>query len=119
MSQNEINLEVLQLAELQTICNEILAVKTPKQSDKKLLSLLKKEYSLSKEELGSVVAIVAGKQKLEVSSTKDISHLEKKCQAYADICGIKTTAKDGSPLGYEKIKSRAAIKKSNLLKASK
>ncbi len=119
MKQNESNLEVLQLAELQNICNEILAIQTPKHSDKRLLALLKKEYELSKDEVNAVVALVAGKQKMQTASTKDLAALEKKCESYAHICGIKTTAKDGMPLGYEKIKARAAIKKSAILKTLK
>lgn len=119
MTQNESNLEVLQLAQLQSVCNEILALKSPKQSDSKLRSLLKKEYELSKEELEAILDLVALKQKTQAANTKDLEALEKKCDSYAHICGIKTVAKDGTPLGYEKIKARAAIKKSAILKTLK
>jgi len=65
MDKSQLNLQILQLTELQNICNQIIGMENTKQNDTNLVKLLKKEYSLSKDEILSITSMVEGKKKGE------------------------------------------------------
>ena len=114
MDKNELQLQILQLTELQNICNDIIEMENPKQSDTELTKLLKKEYDLSKEDTDSILSMVLGKKKGESVSQKELDVLKKKCESYCMICEINPNGKDGNFIGYKKIKSRSSNKKNSL-----
>ena len=114
MDKNELQLQILQLTELQNICNEIIEMENPKQSDTELTKLLKKEYDLSKEDTDSILSMVLGKKKGEGVSQKELDTLKKKSESYCMICEINPNDKNGNFIGYSKIKSRSSNKKNSL-----
>ena len=114
MDKNELQLQILQLTELQNICNDIIEMENPKQSDTELTKLLKKEYDLSKEDTDSILSMVLGKKKGEGVSQKELDTLKKKSESYCMICEINPKDKDGNFIGYSKIKSRSSNKKNSL-----
>jgi hypothetical protein len=119
MDKSQLELQILQLTELQNICNQILDLENPKQSDKELEKFLKKEYDLSKDETDSILSIVLGKKKGDGVSQKDLDVLKKKCESYCLICEINPNEKDGSFSGYKKIKTRSSNKMSRFNKELK
>lgn len=119
MDKSELQLQILQLTELQNICNEIIEMENPKQSDTDLTKLLKSEYNLSKDDKDSILSIVLGKKKGESVSEKELDLLKKKCESYCMICEINPNDKNGEFIGYSKIKSRSSNKKNSLGKKLK
>ncbi|PHO09087.1 hypothetical protein CPG37_10845 [Malaciobacter canalis] len=112
MDKNELQLQILQLTELQNICNEIIDMENPKQSDNELTKLLKKEYDLSKDDKDSILSIVLGKKKGESVSQKELDLLKKKCESYCMICEINPNDKNGEFIGYGKLKNKVSNRKS-------
>lgn len=112
MDKNELQLQILQLTELQNICNEIIEMENPKQSDTDLVKLLKKEYDLSKEDTDSILSMVLGKKKGESVSQKELDVLKKKCESYCMITEINPIGKDGDFIGYGKLKNKVSNRKS-------
>ena len=119
MDKSELELQILQLTELQNICNDIIEMENPKQSDTELTKLLKKEYDLSKEDNDSILSIVLGKKKGESVSEKELDLLKNKCKSYCMITEINPNDKGGAFIGYKKIKSRSSNKKNALGKKLK
>jgi len=114
MDKSELQLQILQLTELQNICNEIIESDNQKQSDTELVKVLKKEYDLTKDEISSILSMILGKKKGDGVSKKDVTLLKKKCESYCMICEINPNDKNGEFIGYGKIKSRSANKKNSL-----
>jgi hypothetical protein len=54
MENSNLQLQLLQLSEIQNICNQIIKLESVEQNDEDLLKLLKKEYILSKDEIASI-----------------------------------------------------------------
>ena len=119
MDKSELQLQILQLTELQNICNDIIELENPKQSDTELVKLLNKDYDLSNDEISSIQSMVLGKKKGGDVSQKDLDVLKKKCESYCLITEVNPADKNGEFIGYSKIKSRSSNKKNSLGKKLK
>ena len=106
MDKSQLQLQILQLSELQNICNDIIEIESNKQNDTELVKLLKKDYRLSNDEINSISTIVLGKKKGESVDKKSLDLLKNKCESYCMICEINPKDKDGKFIGYRKIKTR-------------
>jgi hypothetical protein len=116
MENSNIQLQLLQLTEIQNICNQIIKLESVEQNDEALLKLLKKEYKLSKAEIASIQSVVLGKKKGEGVDEKELADLKQKCESYCLICDVKMTNRKGDIIGYDKLKSKCSNKKSILSK---
>ena len=114
MDKSQLQLQILQLSELQNICNDIIEIESNKQNDTELVKLLKKDYILSNDEINSITSTVLGKKKGESVDKKSLDLLKNKCESYCMICEINTKDKDGKFVGYRKIKTRSSNKKNTL-----
>ena len=114
MDKSQLQLQILQLSELQNICNDIIEIESNKQNDTELVKLLKKDYRLSNDEINSITTIVLGKKKGESVDKKSLDLLKNKCESYCMICEINPKDKDGKFVGYRKIKTRSSNKKNTL-----
>ena len=114
MDKSQLQLQILQLSELQNICNDIIEIESTKQNDTELVKLLKKDYILSNDEINSISTIVLGKKKGESVDKKSLDLLKNKCESYCMICEINPNDKNGNFIGYSKIKSRSSNKKNSL-----
>lgn len=114
MDKSQLQLQILQLSELQNICNDIIEIESNKQNDTELVKLLKKDYRLSNDEINSISTIVLGKKKGESVDKKSLDLLKNKCESYCMICEINPKDKDGKFVGYRKIKTRSSNKKNTL-----
>ena len=114
MDKSQLQLQILQLSELQNICNDIIEIESTKQNDTELVKLLKKDYTLSNDEINSISTIVLGKKKGESVDKKSLDLLKNKCESYCMICEINPKDKDGKFVGYRKIKTRSSNKKNSL-----
>ena len=114
MDKSQLQLQILQLSELQNICNDIIEIESNKQNDTELVKLLKKDYILSNDEINSITSTVLGKKKGEGVSQKELDTLKKKSESYCMICEINPNDKNGNFIGYSKIKSRSSNKKNSL-----
>lgn len=114
MDKSQLQLQILQLSELQNICNDIIEIESNKQNDTELVKLLKKDYRLSNDEINSISTIVLGKKKGESVDKKSLDLLKNKCESYCMICEINPNDKNGNFIGYSKIKSRSSNKKNSL-----
>ena len=114
MDKSQLQLQILQLSELQNICNDIIEIESTKQNDTELVKLLKKDYILSNDEINSISTIVLGKKKGESVDKKSLDLLKNKCESYCMICEINPKDKDGKFIGYGKIKTRSSNKKNTL-----
>ena len=114
MDKSQLQLQILQLSELQNICNDIIEIESNKQNDTELVKLLKKDYILSNDEINSITTIVLGKKKGESVDKKSLDLLKNKCESYCMICEINPKDKDGKFIGYRKIKTRSSNKKNTL-----
>ena len=114
MDKSQLQLQILQLSELQNICNDIIEIESNKQNDTELVKLLKKDYRLSNDEINSISTIVLGKKKGESVDKKSLDLLKNKCESYCMICEINPKDKDGKFIGYRKIKTRSSNKKNFL-----
>lgn len=119
MDKSQLQLQILQLSELQNICNDIIEIESTKQNDTELVKLLKKDYRLSNDEINSISTIVLGKKKGESVDKKSLDLLKNKCESYCMICEINPKDKDGKFVGYRKIKTRSSNKKNSLNKKLK
>lgn len=119
IDKSAVELQILQLTKLQNICNDIIDMEKSEQNDTELITLLKKNYTSSKEEIKSIQSIVFGKKKGEGVSQSDIDKLKKECESYCVITEINPLEKDGKFIGYSKIKSRSSNKKNILSKKLK
>lgn len=119
MDKSQLQLQILQLSELQNICNDIIEIESTKQNDTELVKLLKKDYTLSNDEINSISTIVLGKKKGESVDKKSLDLLKNKCESYCMICEINPKDKDGKFIGYRKIKTRSSNKKNSLNKKLK
>ena len=119
MDKSQLQLQILQLSELQNICNDIIEIESNKQNDTELVKLLKKDYRLSNDEINSISTIVLGKKKGESVDKKSLDLLKNKCESYCMICEINPKDKDGKFIGYRKIKTRSSNKKNSLNKKLK
>lgn len=119
MDKSQLQLQILQLSELQNICNDIIEIESTKQNDTELVKLLKKDYRLSNDEINSISTIVLGKKKGESVDKKSLDLLKNKCESYCMICEINPKDKDGKFIGYRKIKTRSSNKKNSLNKKLK
>ncbi|WP_319577448.1 hypothetical protein [uncultured Desulfobacter sp.] len=116
----QIEFQIQQLTELQHICNRIKELENYKQNDTELLKCLKKEYSLSEEEISSITSMVEGKKGKSVDKRNDeLELLEKKFEPYCLICGVNTKNKDGNFIGYTRVSNKCSNKKSVLKKKIK
>ena len=114
MDKSQLQLQILQLSELQNICNDIIEIESTKQNDTELVKLLKKDYILSNDEINSITSTVLGKKKGESVDKKSLDLLKNKCESYCMICEINPKDKDGKFVGYRKIKTRSSNKKNSL-----
>lgn len=114
MDKSQLQLQILQLSELQNICNDIIEIESNKQNDTELVKLLKKDYRLSNDEINSITSTVLGKKKGESVDKKSLDLLKNKCESYCMICEINPNDKNGNFIGYSKIKSRSSNKKNSL-----
>ena len=114
MDKSQLQLQILQLSELQNICNDIIEIESTKQNDTELVKLLKKDYILSNDEINSITSTVLGKKKGESVDKKSLDLLKNKCESYCMICEINPKDKDGKFIGYRKIKTRSSNKKNTL-----
>ena len=114
MDKSQLQLQILQLSELQNICNDIIEIESTKQNDTELVKLLKKDYILSNDEINSITSTVLGKKKGESVDKKSLDLLKNKCESYCMICEINPKDKNGNFIGYSKIKSRSSNKKNSL-----
>ena len=114
MDKSQLQLQILQLSELQNICNDIIEIESNKQNDTELVKLLKKDYRLSNDEINSITSTVLGKKKGESVDKKSLDLLKNKCESYCMICEINPKDKDGKFVGYRKIKTRSSNKKNSL-----
>ena len=114
MDKSQLHLQILQLSELQNICNDIIEIESNKQNDTELVKLLKKDYRLSNDEINSITSTVLGKKKGESVDKKSLDLLKNKCESYCMICEINPKDKDGKFIGYRKIKTRSSNKKNFL-----
>lgn len=119
MDKSQLQLQILQLSELQNICNDIIEIESNKQNDIELVKLLKKDYILSNDEINSITSTVLGKKKGESVDKKSLDLLKNKCESYCMICEINPKDKDGKFIGYRKIKTRSSNKKNSLNKKLK
>lgn len=119
MDKSQLQLQILQLSELQNICNDIIEIESTKQNDTELVKLLKKDYILSNDEINSITSTVLGKKKGESVDKKSLDLLKNKCESYCMICEINPKDKDGKFVGYRKIKTRSSNKKNSLNKKLK
>ena len=119
MDKSQLQLQILQLSELQNICNDIIEIESNKQNDTELVKLLKKDYRLSNDEINSITSTVLGKKKGESVDKKSLDLLKNKCESYCMICEINPKDKDGKFIGYRKIKTRSSNKKNSLNKKLK
>ncbi len=119
MDKSQLQLQILQLSELQNICNDIIEIESNKQNDTELVKLLKKDYILSNDEINSITSTVLGKKKGESVDKKSLDLLKNKCESYCMICEINPKDKDGKFIGYGKIKTRSSNKKNSLNKKLK
>lgn len=119
MDKSQLQLQILQLSELQNICNDIIEIESNKQNDTELVKLLKKDYILSNDEINSITSTVLGKKKGESVDKKSLDLLKNKCESYCMICEINPKDKDGKFVGYRKIKTRSSNKKNSLNKKLK
>ena len=114
MDKSQLQLQILQLSELQNICNDIIEIESTKQNDTELVKLLKIDYRLSNDEINSITSTVLGKKKGESVDKKSLDLLKNKCESYCMICEINPKDKDGKFVGYRKIKTRSSNKKNSL-----
>ena len=114
MDKSQLQLQILQLSELQNICNDIIEIESNKENDTELVKLLKKDYRLSNDEINSITSTVLGKKKGESVDKKSLDLLKNKCESYCMICEINPKDKDGKFVGYRKIKTRSSNKKNSL-----
>lgn len=119
MDKSHIELQILQLAELQNICNQIKDIENFKQSDTELEKLLKGQYSLTKDEISEITSMVEGKKKDESSNEGELDSLKKKFDSYCLICEVNSNKKDGSFVGYSQLNTKCSNKKSVLKKKIK
>jgi len=116
MDRMDIELQILQLSKLQQICNAIIDIENPKQDDKNLVKLLKKEYELSKDEVNSILAIVKDKKKSRKNAPKgDLDKLKEEFEMYCKLTKIHPYKANGEFIGYERVKNRSSNRK-NVLK---
>lgn len=113
---SDINLQILQLAELQNLCGKLKESKNDKQNDTELLNLLKKNYTLSTEEISTITSIVEGKIRVKAVSGDDLETLKKKFDSYCLICEINPNSRDGAFMGYMQFSNKCSNKKSILSK---
>ena len=116
MENSNLQLQLLQLTEIQNICNQIIKLESVEQNDSDLLMLLKKEYKLSKAEIAEIQSLVLGKKKDGGVDEKELADLKQKCESYCLICDVKMTNRKGDIIGYDKLKSKCSNKKSVLSK---
>ncbi|WP_429082676.1 hypothetical protein [Aeromonas veronii] len=116
MDKSQIELQILQLSELQKLCNEIKDIESFKQNDDTLLKLLKKEYKLSAEEISTITLMVDGKKKGKSVDSTALDSLKKKFESYCLICEMNAYGKDGKFIGYAALSNKCSNKKSVLNK---
>jgi hypothetical protein len=115
----QIEFEIQQLTELQNICKQIKEIKDYKQNDTALVKLLKKEYTLTKDEISSITSKVEGKKKGESGDEDELELLKKKFDSYCLICEVNSEGKDGNFIGYTRLSNKCSNKKSVLKKKIK
>lgn len=117
MDKAQIELQILQLTQLQNLCNQIKEAEGSKQNDKELVKLLKKEYKLTTDEISAITSLVAGKLKKGNSADEDeLKALRKKFESYCDVCEINANNRNGEFLGYTIVSNKCSNKKSILSK---
>ena len=116
MENSNIQLQLLQLTEIQNICNQIIKLESVEQNDSDLLQLLKKQYKLSKAEISEIQSLVLGKKKDEGVDEKELADLKQKVESYCLICDVNITNRKGDLIGYDKLKNKCSNKKSVLSK---
>ncbi len=119
MDKSHIELQILQLTELQNICNQIKDIEHFKQSDTELVKLLKGQYTLTKDEISAITSLVDGKKKGESANEGELDLLKKKFDSYCLICEVNSNGRDGSFIGYSKLNNKCSNKKSVLGKKIK
>jgi hypothetical protein len=112
----DINLQILQLTELQNLCIKLKKSEDDKQDNSELLDLLKKNYTLTTEEISTITSMVEGKRKAKGVVTDDVKTLKNKFDSYCVICGINPNSRNGEFMGYDKFSNKCSNKKSILNK---
>lgn len=113
---NDIDLQILQLTQLQHLCIKLKEIKNDTQDNAELLDLLKKKYTLTKDEISTITSMVEGKKKVEVVEDNDLKKLENKFNSYCLICEINPNTRDGTFMGYTQFSNKCSNKKSILNK---
>jgi hypothetical protein len=116
MENSNFQLQLLQLTEIQNICNQIIKLESVEQNDSDLLTLLKKEYKLSKAEIAEIHSVVLGKKKGEGVDEKQLADLKQKVESYCLICDVNIKNRKGELIGYDQLKNKCSNKKSVLSK---
>ena len=116
MDNTHIELQILQLTQLQNLCNQIKEVDSLKQNDDELVKVLKKGYKLTAEEIEAITSLVAGKKKGKTADVGELEALKKKFDSYCNVCEINPYKKDGEFLGYTNVSNKCSNKKSILSK---
>ena len=116
---NDTKLRILQLTQLQNLCSKLKYSENYKQSDTELLGLLKKNYTLTAEEVSTITSMVEGKMKVKVVGDDDLETMKKKFDSYCLICDINQNKRDGTFIGYTKFSDKCSNKKSILSKKLK
>ena len=116
MDNAQIELQILQLNQLQSLCKQLKDADSLKQNDEELIKALKKGYKLSAEEIEAITSMVAGKRKGKSVDVGDLEALKKKFYSYCDVCEINPNKKNGEFLGYTNVSNKCSNKKSILKK---
>ena len=106
MTKEEIELKLTLIDQIEKLCSELIEIENPKQSDKDLIDLLKKEYTLSKEDKNSILSVVKGKKKGESSSKKEVESLKTKLSGFCVAAEISMVDRQNNPLTYQRIKTK-------------
>lgn len=116
MTKENIELKLTLIDQIEKLCSELIEIENPKQSDKDLIDLLKKDYTLSKEEKNSILSVVKGKKKGESTSKKEVESLKTKLSAFCVAAEISMVDRQNNPLSYQKIKTKVQNNRNSLKK---
>lgn len=107
---NDVQLEILQLEKLKTLCDELIALNKIKESHSEILSVLKIHYELTEDDLNNLINMLANKKKFQEDDQKKFNEVEKEFKKYCMVTDIDEN------LEYKKIKSKIANRLSKLRK---
>lgn len=114
MDKSEIELKLTLIGQIENLCSELIQIENPKQNDDSLSKILKDEYKLSKAEKDTILSTVKGKKKGESTSKKGVESLKSKLSGFCGAAEIKIDDRNGTPLTYQKIKTKVQNLKNKL-----